>query len=86
MKLEKENFTVYETEELKEQIVHLIEQNDSFELDLENIIKIDMSGIQLLISVKKSCDKKNIPFKIINIDDVLLKSFQICGCDTVLGL
>ena len=86
MKLESENFTIYEVEELKEIFVNELNSNENIEVDLSNIQKIDMPALQLLISTKKSCEKENKTFEIKNINENIYKAFQLSGCDTALGV
>ena len=85
MKLSNNNFTIYETEEVKKEFLELINQENVI-LDFENISKIDMSAIQLLISLKKNCDELNKTFEIVNIKDEILNSFEITGTAYSLGV
>jgi len=86
MKLESQNFTIYEVEELKEKFLEELDNNDNIEIDLSGIQKIDMPAIQLLISLKKSCAQKNKSFELTNINENIYKAFQLSGCDTPLGV
>lgn len=85
MKLLNNNFTIYEVEEVKNIFLELINQ-DEIMLDFENISKIDMSALQLIISLKKSCDDLNKPFEIVNIKEDILNSFEITGIAYYLGV
>ena len=53
MKLESENFTIYEIKELKDKLLEEFQQSEDIQIDLSNVIKIDMTAIQLLLSLKK---------------------------------
>jgi len=86
MKLESENFTIYEVEELKDKFLEEFQTNKDIEIDLSNINKIDMPAIQLLLSLKKSCENQNKLFEIKNINENIFKAFQLSGCDTALGV
>lgn len=86
MKLETENFTIYEVEELKEKFIEELNTNDNIEIDMSNILKIDMPAIQLLFSLKKSCSEQNKSFELKNINENIYKAFQLSGCDTSLGV
>lgn len=85
MKLQENNFTIYEVEEIKEQFLELLNE-ESITVDLENIKKIDMSAIQLLICLKKSCENKQKEFQIINVNEEILESFAISGTAYTLGV
>ena len=85
MKLENNNFTIYEVEKIRDNFLELLNENRVV-IDCENISKIDMSAIQLLISLKKSCQELNKEFEIINIKDEILESFEISGTAQVLGV
>lgn len=86
MKLESENFTIYEVEELKNKFLEEFNSNENIEIDLSGVLKIDMTAIQLLLSLKKSCQQEDKPFEIKNIDSNIFKAFQLSGCDTALGV
>lgn len=85
MKLENNNFTIYEVEEIQKQCSTLLEEQ-SITVDMENISKIDMSAIQLLISLKKSCNELQKDFEIVNVKEEVLESFEISGTAYVLGV
>lgn len=85
MKLENNNFTIYEVEEIQKQCIELLEEQ-SVTVDMDNISKIDMSAIQLLISLKKSCDEQQKDFEILNLKDEVLESFEISGTAYFLGV
>lgn len=86
MKLESENFTIYEIKELKDKLLEEFQQSEDIQIDLSNVIKIDMTAIQLLLSLKKSCENQNKSFKIKGIDANAYRAFQLSGCDTALGV
>jgi len=85
MKLLNNNFTIYEVEELKNNFLELLNQEEII-LDFENISKIDMSALQLIISFKKSCDDLNKTLEIVNIKEDILNSFEITGIAYYLGV
>lgn len=85
MKLENNNFTIYEVEEIKKDFSKLLEE-DKVVLDLENITKVDMSAMQLLIALKKSCEESKKEFEIKNLKQEVLSSFEITGIAYVLGV
>lgn len=86
MKLESENFTIYEIKELKDKFLEEFQQSKDIQIDLSSVTKIDMTAIQLLLSLKKSCDNQNKSFEIKNIDANIFRAFQLSGCDTALGV
>lgn len=85
MKLQNNNFTIYEVENLKEEFVNVL-NGDEIIIDFENISKIDMSAIQLLLSLKKSCDESEKKFEIKNVKEEILDSFEITGTAYILGV
>lgn len=86
MVLKNNNFTIYEVEQLQEDFIKEAQNKETIVIDFKNITKIDMSAIQLLISLKKSCDEKNKTFEIKNIKDEILDSFEITGTAYILGV
>lgn len=85
MKLKSSSFTLYEVEAIKEDFIKEFSKNKLC-IDLENITKIDMSAIQLLISLKKSCEEKNKSFEIKNIKEEILDCLHITGTNESLGV
>lgn len=85
MKLENNNFTIYEVEEIKDKFILFLE-SEHIKIDFENVTKIDMSTIQLLLSLKKTCEKQNKSFEIINVKEEILDSFEITGTAQILGV
>lgn len=85
MKLEDNNFTIYEVEEIKDKFILFLE-SEHIKIDFENVTKIDMSTIQLLLSLKKTCEKQNKSFEIINVKEEILDSFEITGTAQILGV
>lgn len=85
MELQNNNFTMYEVEEIKQEFLELLKE-DEITIDMKNITKIDMSAIQLLLSLKKSCEEENKKLEIINIKEEILASFEISGTAYILGV
>lgn len=85
MKLENNNFTIYEVEEIKDKFILFLE-SEHIKIDFENVTKVDMSTIQLLLSLKKTCEKQNKSFEIINVKEEILDSFEITGTAQILGV
>jgi len=85
MKITTENFTIYEVELLHDEFIKELKSQNKVVIDLENIKKIDMPAIQLLLSLKKSCSQQEKTFELKNIPENIFKSLQISGCDTALG-
>ena len=83
MVLENTSFTIYEVEDIKTDFENLL-TNKEVIIDFSNISKIDMSAIQLLISLKQACDKENKKFEIQNINDEVLNSFNLSGTAFIL--
>lgn len=86
MKLENSNFTIYEVEDVKTIFETVILENDKIIIDLENVSKIDMSAVQLLISLKQTCYKHNKSFQLVNVSDEIIQSLNISGTAYVLGI
>jgi anti-anti-sigma regulatory factor len=85
MILENENFTIYEVEDLKNAFISEL-QNEKVLIDMQNISKIDMAAISLLLSLKKSAQLQKKEFSLKNCNDSILVSLSICGCDSFLGV
>ena len=67
MKISYTELTIYEIENLQKKIVkEMAKAKTSFTLNFANVEKIDLSTIQLLLSLKKECESKNIKLKLTN--------------------
>ena len=78
--------TIYEVEKLKELFLEALAQVDSLELDMTSVTKVDMVGIQLLISLITTAkeEKKTVTF--VNISEHVLRLIDESHCTYALGL
>lgn len=83
MFLVNDNFTVYEVQNLKDAFISEL-SNKKVVIDMQNIIKIDMSAISLLVSLKKTALQEQKEFSLENCSEEILMSLSICGCDSFL--
>lgn len=74
--IEYEKLTIYEVEKLHKDLVQWCDQNntDKLILDFTNVHKIDLAGIQLLLSAKKSCEELQKSLILINVKSEVKKS------------
>jgi len=78
--------TIYEVEKLQVLFLQELLNAESLELDMKSIKKIDMVGIQLLLSLVKTAhsEHKKISFK--NIANNILSMIKQAHCEKELGL
>jgi len=86
MTLDINEFTIYEVEKLKEIFLKELESSDDFILDMTSIEKLDIVGIQLLISLVKSANYIDKKVELINITQNALLQIDICNCRRALGI
>ena len=86
MLIQTDTFTIYEVEELKKEFESLLFGDEDIQIDISNVSKIDMSAIQLLVSMKKSCDALNKSLVISNCKDEVLEAFEISGTGYIVGV
>jgi anti-anti-sigma factor len=86
MLIENDKITIHKIRDIYQNIKEKFDTSNNITIDMKNIDEIDLSGLQLLISLKKSCDKENKEFQLINIKDELLYSFELSGTDEILGI
>ncbi len=84
MIIQNERFTINNIRDIYEDIKNEFKSSDNIKIDFENVDEIDLSGLQLLVSLKKSCEKEDKKLQLINIKDELLYSFELSGTDQVL--
>ena len=85
-KLEYNKLTIYEVEELHKILLENYLKNSELALDMQEVQKIDMTAIQLLLSTQKSCKDKDIAFSLHNLSDEIIKTIEISGCVEILEL
>ena len=82
--------TIYEVETLQTQFLQMLsdakESQKSIVLDLSELVKIDMVGIQLLISFAKSAKKDDVELVLNNVTTLILKEIKAVNCEAYLGL
>lgn len=86
MILQGDKLTIRELKSTYNELLNVFEKNQSLEIDFKNIDEIDMGGIQLLISLKKTCNEQNKELKLLNIKDELLFAFEISSTDSILEI
>ncbi len=88
MKISFTELNFYESENFHKKILKELEStNSSFTLNFANVKEIDLSSIQLILSLKKYCDTNNIDLTITNIKARQVKqSFKMYNLKTSLGV
>ena len=88
MKISFNELTIYEIEAFHQKLLKEITPiKNTFTLNFADVQKIDLSNIQLILSLKKYCDDKNIHLKLINIQSKQLKqTFRLFNINERLNL
>ena len=82
-----EKLTINEAELFKESLADLLSQTQTvLELDFVMVTRIDMSAIQLLLSLEKSCLQKKIDIHFRGCNKYIHDSFELASCSTLLEL
>jgi anti-anti-sigma regulatory factor len=81
-----QGITIYEVQTLKVLFLDAIEESKEIILDMQGLGKIDIVGIQLLISFVKTTKSKNIELKLQNIPENIYKQIELSHCENALGL
>ncbi len=84
MIIEDNELSIYEVESLFQSILNEFD-GGSVVLDMQNVKKVDMSIIQLFISVQKSCLEDSKEFKLNNVTSGVSKILINCSCEFLLG-
>jgi len=84
MIIEDDKITIHKIKNMYQEIYNEFNNNDKITINLKNVDEIDMSGLQLLVSLKKSCEKEDKKLYIENIKEDLLYSFELSGLDSIL--
>ena len=91
MILEQEEVTVYVVEKLHQELLELLksklfEEEDTLAIDLQHVRKVDMSVIQLLVAMRKSCEEYSKKFELLNINPEVLEIFKNSAVQEALGV
>jgi anti-anti-sigma regulatory factor len=88
MKIKFEELNIYEIEKFHQNILKDIQTSKtSFTLNFADVQKIDLSNIQLILSLKKYCDKKKIKLNITNITAKSVKqTLKMFNLNSTLGV
>jgi len=78
--------TIYEAENIHTIFINLLTTKEDIVLDMQSIEKIDMVGIQLLISLLNSLKSQDISVEFIHFKESILQYIEICYCSDILGL
>ncbi len=84
MLLDQNELTIYDVDSFLSLLLQEFEK-DEIELDFQNVNKIDMSFIQLLVSAQKSANTENKSFIITNVNEEVKKLFTTSACTFLLG-
>ena len=78
----------YNIENFHSEILKELESTtSSFILDFEGVEKVDLINIQLILSLKKYCDEKDIGLKLINIKAKQIKqTFRLFHLDKMVEI
>ena len=84
MKIEDDKFTILNMRKIYQTLLDEYNSKNSLEIDFSNVDEIDISGIQLLISLKQSCKLNKKEFQMINVKDEILYSFELINTNSIL--
>lgn len=81
MECEFDFLTIDVADAFKEKLVHYLkEENSTFHIDFSHVNKIDLSTIQLLLSLQKSLALKNRKLLLKNCTQSVSDALKLCGC------
>ena len=88
MKITLKEINIYEVDKLHQKILkEILIAKSAYTLNFINVEKIDLSAIQLILSLKKYCITNKIILKITNIVSEQIKDlFKLFSIDEQLGL
>lgn len=86
MKIKDDRFTIQTIKSIYAQLLEEYNSKDKIKINFANVDEIDISAVQLLLSLKQSCEKNNKSFRLTNIKDEILYSLEIVGVDSMLGV
>lgn len=89
MKIEFEELTISEVEPFYKNLMDYLKEfkDDTLNLDLESVDRIDLCGMQVFLALKKYCDNLGVNLKFENIDSPnLLESIKLYKLENLFGI
>lgn len=83
MKFDKDELNIYEVESLHKSLLEEFAKGDLL-LDMQNVNRVDMSVIQLLISAQKTAFENSKKFALENVNEELRQIIKSSVCDFLL--
>lgn len=81
-----ESISIFNCIDVQQDLIQYIDQCDNeCVIDASSLSDIDACGIQLIVSLAKYCEKKEIPFEMVGIVDQIELLFQKLGLDMLIG-
>lgn len=85
-----DSITIFNSEEVLESLNKYLQsylesgQSGTVTIDAKQLTDIDGAGLQLLLSAYKTCEQKNIPFKLLGVNQEIVGLLDITGTKDVL--
>ncbi len=86
MKIDAYNFTIYDVENIQTELMAECANNDTLEINMESVEKIDMAALQLLVSAKRTCELDNKSFALSHVSEEIASAIRMSGLETELGV
>ena len=86
MKIDAYNFTIYDVENIQADLMVEFANNESLDIDMQSVEKVDMAALQLLVSAKRSCTKENKAFSLSNLSSEVHSAIRMSGLESELGV
>ena len=88
MKISFKELNIYEIEKFHQKVLKdILSAKTSFTLNFTDVQKIDLSNIQLILSLKKYCDEQGIKLNITSIKTKQIKqTFKMFNLNPTLGV
>ncbi|MDG3087916.1 STAS domain-containing protein [Vibrio hannami] len=74
-----QEITIYEVADIYAELLAVISQSDSLELDGKAVEELDTSGLQLLLWSRNECRKIDIQWKLTSPSDELSQCLELAG-------
>lgn len=78
--------SIYEVEKVRSIFLKVLSTEEDLNIDMKQIEKIDMVGIQLLLSLVKSARARDKKVSFINLRENVLQEIKACHCSEALGI
>ncbi|MBN2628865.1 MAG: STAS domain-containing protein [Spirochaetales bacterium] len=76
-----DEFQIHMVNDRFQEFLHVMEEERPVEVDMSRVNSVDFAGLQLLYSLKRSCEEKDLDFRLSHVTPPVEQKIALCGLD-----